>query len=87
MISSIVLVGHAGDNIDDKFRYIITEHQDSDIRKKPIISKIPCLYWTRNSCTALQNLKVGQFVIIRGHIEADEKNGLYVLVETIQLFA
>lgn len=85
MISDIVLTGYAGDMINDKFRYIETNHHDAFTPHIEIVSKIPVLYWTRESNNPITFCKKGAYVVIRGHIESDEQMGLFVLAEAVQL--
>lgn len=86
MISDVVITGLLKDVFDDKFRYVETHNNDVFEPSKDIVSLIPTLYWTRDDSNAYLREAKDTFVIIRGHLESDEKHGLYVLVENIQYF-
>ena len=86
MISDVVITGLLKDVFDGKFRYVETHNNDVFEPAKDIVSLIPTLYWTRDDNNVYLREEKDTFVIIRGHLESDEKHGLYVLVENIQYF-
>ena len=85
MISSIIFTGITSKMIDKKFRYIETRNADPFHPEKDFISKIPVLYWTRDEFNPLTRAKEGTFLIIQGHLETDDKIGLFVLAESIHV--
>lgn len=84
MISSVVLVGYLGENTGEGFRNIRTKHFSLK-EEKDVWYTIPCLYWSRDDKSYLNNLNVKTPVVIRGRIEASEERGLYILVETVEV--
>ena len=83
MISDVVLTGLLKDVFDGKFRYVETHNNDVFQPTEDIVSLIPTLYWTRDASNVYNHQPNDTFVIIRGHLESDEKHGLYVLVENV----
>lgn len=85
MISDIVLVGLLDEVFQENMRYIKTSAVDVIHDGKNVVSLIPTMYWTRSKSNPLILTKKGTSIIIRGHLESDDKLGLYVLAETIHL--
>jgi hypothetical protein len=85
MISSIVITGYLNEIINEKFRLVKTCAEDAFQPYEELVSYIPVLYWTRDQKNPLLSTKKGTYIVIRGHLESDNKNGLYILAETIQL--
>ncbi len=84
MISSVILFGYLGENKERGFRIVKTNHYS--LRNEKIIwYNIPCLYWSRDDRSYLNNLKIDAPVLIRGRIESDDERGLYVLVESVEV--
>lgn len=86
MISDVVLTGLLKDNYDKKFRYVEAHNSDAFHPSEDIVSLIPTMYWTRDESNVYTRAENDTFVIIRGHLEADQEHGLYVLVESVQFF-
>ena len=85
MISSIVLTGLLKEVREDNFRIIETRNSDALHPEKDIICNIPLLYWTKDKSNPLNNAPIDTWVVIKGHLENDDKIGLYVLVESIHI--
>ena len=84
MISDVVIVGVAKDNLKRGFRnfYIDSVHPLSETRT---YSYIKVNYWTKENYTRLNRIKTGTSVVIRGHLENDDEYGLFVVAESIYL--
>lgn len=46
---------------------------------------IPCQYWTQDEHNLLTQLKPGTRVVVRGRIDQDEKNEMFIIVEQVTI--
>lgn len=87
MISTIALLGQAGDRIDgyNGFRYIHVESREA-FNENIYLSQIPVMYWDRSKNNPLLRIPNGHYVMIFGRLESHPVLGLYVLVEQMRHF-
>ncbi len=86
MISTIVVTGFLDEIYAERFRKLKTTNTNISIWPcEEVVSFLPLLYWTRDANNPLNNYEKGQFVIVQGHLEANEEIGLYILVETFRI--
>ena len=77
----ISLVGKLRDRKFDKKTRILETNRIDGV--DPI--EVPVRYWTNDESNYLTSLKNGSLVIIRGRIDSDDKIGLFVVVERIEI--
>lgn len=87
MISTIALLGLAGDQIESfpEFRIINIESREA-FNEDSFYSQIPVMYWDRSKNNPLLKIPNGHFVMIFGRLEAHPVLGLFVLVEQMRHF-
>ena len=87
MISTIALLGLAGDQIENfpEFRIINIESREA-FNEDSFYSQIPVMYWDRSKNNPLLKIPNGHFVMIFGRLEAHPVLGLFVLVEQMRHF-
>ena len=87
MISTVALLGQAGDLIDGfpEFRIIHIESREP-YNEESCFSQIPVMYWDRRPNNPLLRIPNGHFVVIFGRLESHPKLGLFVLVEQMRHF-
>jgi len=87
MISTIALLGLAGDQIENfpEFRIINIESREA-FNENSFYSQIPVMYWDRSKNNPLLKIPNGHFVMIFGRLEAHPVLGLFVLVEQMRHF-
>ncbi len=78
-----LLVGKLQGAVDKSTRYIEVARPESEIDKNNLL--IPLRYWTLDEHNALMSLKEGTLVAINGRLDHDEKIGLFVLVEQLNV--
>lgn len=84
MFNNVVLAGVVGEKIGRGFRYLKNRHLKLHATKYDW-HDIPCLYWSRDDDNLLTAIKEGTEIVLQGRIEYDDKIGLYVLVNIIQI--
>lgn len=82
MISDVVLVGIANDNLERGFRDFIVESTDG-LSGNIKTSILKVRYWSKEPYTRINKIKYGANVVIRGRLETDEEFGLHVVAESI----
>lgn len=87
MISTIALLGLAGDQIENfpEFRIVNIESREA-FNENSFYSQIPVMYWDRSKNNPLLKIPNGHFVMIFGRLEAHPVLGLFVLVEQMRHF-
>lgn len=87
MISTITLLGQAGDLIKDHpmFRYINIESREP-FEEQSSFSQIPVMYWDRSTANHFLKIPNDHFVVIFGRLESHPELGLFVLAEQIRHF-
>lgn len=87
MISTIALLGLAGDQIESfpEFRIVNIESREA-FNENSFYSQIPVMYWDRSKNNPLLKIPNGHFVMIFGRLEAHPVLGLFVLVEQMRHF-
>ena len=88
MISTVSLLGQAGEQIDGypEFRIVHIESREP-FNEDSYFSKIPVMYWDRSKNNPLLKIPNGHFVVVFGRLESHPKLGLYVLVEQMRHFS
>lgn len=84
MISDVVLVGIAKENLKRGFRYFDID-SINPLTESKVHSLIIVSYWTKEKVTRLNRIKKETPVVIKGHIEIDEEYGLFIVAESIYL--
>ena len=84
MISDVVLVGIAKENLKRGFRYFDID-SINPLTESKVHSQIIVSYWTKEKVTRLNRIKKDTPVVIKGHIEIDEEYGLFIVAESIYL--
>ena len=84
MISDVVLVGIAKENLKRGFRHFDID-SINPLTESKVHSLIAVSYWTREKVTRLNRIKKDTPVVIKGHIEIDEEYGLFIVAESIYL--
>lgn len=84
MLSDVVLVGVAKENMKRGFRRFDVESTDA-LTEKKIHSNILICYWTRDANSRITRIKMNTPVVIRGRIENDDEYGLIIVAESIYL--
>ena len=84
MISDVVLVGIAKENLERGFRNFDVD-SINPLNESRTHSLIKVNYWTREEYTRLNRIKKDTPVVIKGHIEIDDEYGLFILAESIYL--
>ena len=82
MISDVVLVGVARDNLTRGFRNFDVD-SINPLNEHRHYSLIKVAYWTREDYTRLNRIKKGTAVVIRGHLESDDEYGLFIVAESL----
>ena len=85
MISDVVLVGVAKENLKRGFRNFDVD-SINPLTEGRTHSLIKVYYWTREEYTRLNRIKKDTPVVIKGHLETDEEYGLFILAESIIVF-
>ena len=87
MISTVSLLGQAGDQIEGfpEFRIVHIESREA-FNEESFFSKIPVMYWDRSTSNPLTKVPKGHFVCIFGRIEHCPELGLYVLASELRHF-
>lgn len=87
MISTVSLLGQAGDQIEGfpEFRIVHIESREA-FNEESFFSKIPVMYWDRSPNNPLLRIPNGHFVVLFGRLESHPKLGLFVLVEQMRHF-
>ena len=88
MISTISLLGRAGDRVEGYplFRTIEIESVEA-FNEDTFISHIPVMYWDRKFLdNPLMRIPNGHFVVIFGRLESHPELGLFVIVEQFRHF-
>lgn len=83
-MNSVELIAVLKENIDDKFRYAeyaLPTFNDDNKNIQVVVTR----YWSNQPNTILNRYEVGKHVAIRGHLDAHEKFGTIVIVETLEL--
>lgn len=84
MISDVVIIGVAKENLNRGFRNFDVDSIDP-LSEKKIHSLIKARLWTREDHSRLNSIKKGTPVVIKGRLENDDEYGLYVVAESIYL--
>lgn len=84
MISDVVIVGIAKENLKRGFRNFDVDSVDP-LTEKKIHSLIKARLWTKEDYSRLNMIKKDTPVVIRGRLESDEEYGLYIVAESIYL--
>ncbi|MCR5308526.1 MAG: hypothetical protein K6E21_00230 [Bacilli bacterium] len=84
MLSDVVLVGIAKDNLERGFRNFDVD-SINPLTESRTHSLIKVSYWTKEDYTRLNRIKKDTPVVIKGHIEIDEEYGLFIVAECIYL--
>lgn len=87
MISTITLLGQAGDLIPDHpmFRYVNIETREP-FEEQPSFSQVPVMYWDRSAANYFLKIPNNHLVVIFGRLESHPDIGLFVLAEQIRHF-
>lgn len=83
-MNSVELIAVLKENIDDRHRYVeyaLPTYNDDNKNSQILVAR----YWSNQPLTLLNKYEVGRRVAIRGHLDAHEKFGTIVIVETLEL--
>jgi hypothetical protein len=86
MISDVVVSGHLGKRMGAFLRELEVEREDI-LTKKINHFVIPLADWNKNKESYFHNIPVGAFVFIKGRVEADEENGLFIVAELLEVYS
>lgn len=85
MISSVIISGTLikQEEISRFRKLLVNNNHPIHPEEGKMVSLIPVLYWTRDDNNLLTNYESNVEILIKGHLECDKKDGIYVLVEQI----
>ena len=84
MISDVVLVGVAKDNLERGFRNFDVD-SINPLNESRTHNLIKVVYWTKEDYSRINRIKKETPVVIKGHLEMDEEYGLFIVAESIYL--